>query len=655
MRMKADLLLFCISSPQASAASQSNGSGAPSALHSVDLDFLQRASDLALTSCGETQPHPNAACILTDPAGNVVGEASLWAQGTEAPELAATRDAAGRAADGTAYLNLETGDCHGDAAGIRALLHSGVSRVVIGMRHPLPVLRGHAVDALRAAGVHVSVLNEATCAADADDVDAALRSVLSANEPLLHRAAFNRPLGVLKYAMTLDGKIAASSGHSAWVSSKDSRQIVFATRSRSDAVIVGGQTVRRDNPRLTTRREGGHQPVRIVMSRTLDLPNDAALWDISHAPTIVATQRGARRDFQRMLRSRGVEVLEFDFLTPDAVAEYCYQRGFLACLWECGGMLSAPAISGGAIHKVMAFIAPKIIGGTRAPTPVGELGFVEMTQALDVVDHRWTQVGPDLCVTGYLPKSGGPLGVAALLGLVSGASNGAGASKTESNGARAPATATSADARKSSSGAAGSKPRAVEFYKSWDSFGSLSNFTAHAIAMPEEPMTHLALETFRPAVGAAPNPAWKLWPSTEHYYQAQKFFGVDHPDARALVEDIAACKCPEHAAAMGRRNERTRPELLREDWCASKTAVMHAALRAKYAAHAGPRDMLLSTAASGAEIVEAAPHDFFWGRGVDGSGMNMLGKLLVTVRAELKAQEAQAAAREQELRGAAQR
>ncbi len=81
-----------------------------------------------------------------------------------------------------------------------------------------------------------------------------------------------KPLGILKYAMTLDGKIATSTGHSAWVTSPASRARVFDTRARSDAVIVGGQTVRRDNPRLTTRRDSGHTPVRIVMSRTLELP-----------------------------------------------------------------------------------------------------------------------------------------------------------------------------------------------------------------------------------------------------------------------------------------------------------------------------------------------------------------------------------------------
>lgn len=91
------------------------------------------------------------------------------------------------------------------------------------------------------------------------------------------------------------------------------------------------------------------------------LLQDANLWDISVAPTIVMTQRGARADFQQKLRARGVEVVEFDFLTPDAVAAYCYDRGFLQCLWECGGTLAAPAIAAGVIHKTLAFIAPKLV------------------------------------------------------------------------------------------------------------------------------------------------------------------------------------------------------------------------------------------------------------------------------------------------------
>lgn len=89
------------------------------------------------------------------------------------------------------------------------------------------------------------------------------------------------------------------------------------------------------------------------MSRCLNLPEDAQLWDVSNTQTIVTTQKGARQDFQKMLRSKGVEVVEFDFLTPRSVMEYCYDRGFLSVMWECGGLLSAPAIASGVIQKVI--------------------------------------------------------------------------------------------------------------------------------------------------------------------------------------------------------------------------------------------------------------------------------------------------------------
>jgi diaminohydroxyphosphoribosylaminopyrimidine deaminase/5-amino-6-(5-phosphoribosylamino)uracil reductase len=601
--------------------------------------LLTRAAELADASAGLTAPHPNAGVVLADAAGRVAGEASLWAQGTEAPEVAAARAAGAAARGGTAYLNLETGDCHGEGAGVRALLVAGVRRVVVGLRHPLPASRGAAVAVLRAGGAAVDVLGEARCGAPPAEAEAALDAVLAVNEHLLARAALGRPLGLLKYAMTLDGKIATAAGHSAWVSSPDSRARVFAARARADAVVVGGNTVRRDDPRLTTRAAGGHHPARLVMSRTLDLPADAALWDVAHAPTIVATQRGARRDFQAALRARGVEVLEFDFLTPDAVAAYCAARGFLRVLYECGGTLAAPALAGGAVHRVMAFVAPKIVGGARAPTPVGDLGFVEMTQALAVGGARWEQVGPDLLLEGWLPASGGPRALAAAAAEAARGRGGAAAD-----------------------GAGGAAPRVVEFYKAWDAHGCLSNFSPHAVALPDAPMTAAALEAFRPAPGAEGGEGGeggnsgsgaaglRRYPSAEHYYQSQKFAGVADPDAAALAVRIAGAASPEEAAALGRRAERESPRLVRPDWPAAKAAAMHAALRAKFAAHAAPRAALLATGA--ARLVEASPHDAFWGRGFDGAGRNELGRLLEAVRAELAAAGA-GAEREGALNGAA--
>lgn len=146
---------------------------------------------------------------------------------------------------------------------------------------PVRACRNKAISAYAAAGLDVSVLGQALLhpSTDQETAESALRACLTANEPLLHRAVLKKPLSVLKYAMTLDGKIATAAGHSAWVSSPQSRAVVFEQRAASDAVVVGGNTVRRDNPRLTTRREGGHLPVRVVMSRTLDLPHHANLWD----------------------------------------------------------------------------------------------------------------------------------------------------------------------------------------------------------------------------------------------------------------------------------------------------------------------------------------------------------------------------------------
>lgn len=110
------------------------------------------------------------------------------------------------------------------------------------------------------------------------------------------------------------------------------------------------------DPRLTARHGGGHMPMRIVMTQTLDLPEEANLWDTSDVSTIVVTQRGARRSFQKFLASKGIEVVEFDILNPREVMEYFHDRGYLSVLWECGGTLAASAISSGVIHKVSFFL-----------------------------------------------------------------------------------------------------------------------------------------------------------------------------------------------------------------------------------------------------------------------------------------------------------
>jgi len=257
------------------------------------------------------------------------------------------------------------------------------------MVDPDPRVAGRGIDRLRQAGIPVEVgLEEAQCR--------------RLNEAFIHRVTQGQPWGILKYAMTLDGKIATTTGHSAWITAPPARQAVHRLRSTCDAVIVGGNTVRRDNPHLTTHGLTEHQPLRIVLSRSLDLPEEAHLWEVSTAPTLVFTQPDANPSFQQRLRDRGVEVVTLEQVTIEAVMAELQQRGLLSVLWECGGRLGAAAIAAGAVQKIWAFVAPKLIGGSAAPGPVGDLGLTQMDQALRLREVQWRMIGDDFLLEGYL-------------------------------------------------------------------------------------------------------------------------------------------------------------------------------------------------------------------------------------------------------------
>jgi diaminohydroxyphosphoribosylaminopyrimidine deaminase/5-amino-6-(5-phosphoribosylamino)uracil reductase len=264
-----------------------------------------------------------------------------------------------------------------------------VAKVVIGMIDPNPLVSGQGIEKLRQNGVEVIVgVEEAACR--------------QLNEGFIHRIVHKQPFGILKYAMTLDGKIATTTGHSAWVTGPASRQVVHELRAACDAVIVGGNTVRRDNPHLTTHQVAGPNPLRVVMSRNLHLPSDVHLWDIREAPTVVFTEWGKNIPLQEKLRDKGVEVIELTPLTPAEVMQVLYERELSTVLWECGGTLAAQAIAQESIQKILAFIAPKIIGGVLSPSPMGDLGLEKMTDALLLKNISLRHIDEDILIEGYL-------------------------------------------------------------------------------------------------------------------------------------------------------------------------------------------------------------------------------------------------------------
>ena len=354
-----------------------------------DRLIMAHCLELARRALGKTAPNPLVGCAIAKN-GEIIGEGFHPGAGYPHAEVFALRDAGEKARGATAYVNLEPCNHYGRTPPCtKALIAAGVARVVIGMIDPNPLVAGGGVAKLRSAGIEVVVgVLEAECR--------------QLNEAFIHRMLYHRPFGILKYAMTLDGKIATTTGHSAWVTSPEARSEVHKLRVACDAVIIGGNTVRRDNPFLTSRRSSDDNPLRVVMSRSLDLPTEANLWDVSEAKTLVFTEVGSNREFQECLKQKGVEVVATDSLTPGVVMDNLYERGFLSVLWECGGTLAAEAIVDGAVQKIWAFIAPKIIGGETAPSPVGDLGLTKMTDALELENISMRAVGCDYLLEGYL-------------------------------------------------------------------------------------------------------------------------------------------------------------------------------------------------------------------------------------------------------------
>ncbi|MCY7408314.1 MAG: bifunctional diaminohydroxyphosphoribosylaminopyrimidine deaminase/5-amino-6-(5-phosphoribosylamino)uracil reductase RibD [Alkalinema sp. CAN_BIN05] len=362
-----------------------------------DRYYMRRCLDLARSAMGNTAPNPMVGCVIVKD-GKIIGEGYHPKAGEPHAEIFALRSAnqtheaqTDKATlSATLYVNLEPCNHTGLTPPCSdAVIASGVSRVVVGMVDPNPKVAGSGIAKIKAAGIAVTVgVEEDACQ--------------TLNEAFVHRILNQRPFGILKYAMTIDGKIATTTGHSAWITSPDSRRWVYQLRSYCQAIIIGGNTVRKDNPNLTCHGVSDRIPLRVVMSRSLDLPTVANLWNCDQAPTVVFTQPNPNRDIHNALTRQGVEIIELEVLTPDSVMKNLYDRGQAQVLWECGGTLAARALQDNSVQKLYAFIAPKIIGGASAPTPIGDLGLTEMTQAIELKKLGLQSIGPDWLLDAYL-------------------------------------------------------------------------------------------------------------------------------------------------------------------------------------------------------------------------------------------------------------
>lgn len=358
-------------------------------MSNFDVSMMERCIELAKKACGKTSPNPLVGAIVVQN-GEIVGEGYHPQAGLPHGEVYALKQAGERAKNATVYVNLEPCNHYGKTPPCsEALIEAGVKRVVVGMIDPDERVSGRGIKRLAESGIEVRVgVAEEAC--------------MALNEAFIHRVKTGLPFGIFKYAMTLDGKIATDTGHSQWITGKSSRHFVHELRGMCDAVIIGGNTLRRDNPLLTTHGVTSHNPLRVVMTNSFDLPSSAQLWQQNTAKTLIFTPPQPHSPLKDCLLSQGVEILEIEDLNPTLVMANLAQRGCNSVLWECGGNLAKDAIASGNIQKIYCFIAPKIVGGKGIFTPIGNMNIDKMEDALSLKNTSIRQIDHDFLIEGYL-------------------------------------------------------------------------------------------------------------------------------------------------------------------------------------------------------------------------------------------------------------
>lgn len=326
-----------------------------------DRQYIQRTFELAEKGIGLTSPGAMVGAVIVKD-GKVVGEGFYTYDGVNHAETIALKQAGAAARGATVYTSLEPCSHQGRTPPCaKALIDAGVSRVATAMQDPNPQVNGGGLAMLRNAGIQV----------ESGILENGARRL---NEAFITYKTENRPFGILKVAMTLDGKIATRSGESRWITSEESRNLVHRLRHRCDALVTGSGTVLADNPRLTDRSG---------LSRRRPLLR------------VILDRRSRISDFPDALLFR-------DSLA--ALSAELYQREIQSFLMECGPDLAFSALQAGIIDKIVAFVAPKILGGREIPAIGGE-GIETLAEAIALQDWKVSAAGPDIVITGYVHRN----------------------------------------------------------------------------------------------------------------------------------------------------------------------------------------------------------------------------------------------------------
>ena len=395
-----------------------------------DIFLMEQAMRLAQQGEGRVNPNPLVGALI-------VKDDDIIARGWHHRygDLHAERDAFKYAEEhgidcqgSTMYVTLEP-CCHQghQPPCTEAIVGHGIRRVVVGLRDPNPLVGGKGIEQLRQAGIEVDVLEPEDDAAkttsasvpslvSGDTIAALVQQLRNQNRVFLKYITTSMPWVTAKWAMTLDGKIATATGDSKWITGEEARQYVHLVRRSHSAILCGIGTVLADDPLLNVRltpesmdkmgiqEHEVRQSVRIVADRQARIPMESQLVRTAHEyPLVVAYADGADEEKLQQLREAGVTLWNCNTLlelTQRAAAEKID-----SILLESGGTLSEALLREGLVDEVLAFVAPKIIGGKTAKTPVEGNGIDVMSEAVELTGRVVSTMGEDILISGLVQKS----------------------------------------------------------------------------------------------------------------------------------------------------------------------------------------------------------------------------------------------------------
>jgi len=366
----------------------------------MDIKYMKRAIVLAKKGKGYTNPNPMVGAVIVKD-DVIIGEGYHEKYGKAHAEVNAFNNCTIDPKGATMYVTLEPCAHHGNTPPCaEKIVEKKIKKVVVGLVDPNPLVNHKGIEILEKAGIKVvtGILSE---------------EIKEMNEIFYHFIQKKTPFVIMKTAMSLDGKIATKTGDSKWISNEKARYFGHELRHEVSGILVGINTVLTDNPQLTTRLKDkkGKDPHRIILDSTLRIPLNSKILSLaSDAKTIIATTEKASKEKIARLESLGVQVISTESknnqVDLEALMKILGSYNIDSLLIEGGGTVNYSFLRNNLVHKIYTFIAPMIIGGNEAKTPVSGEGISFISEAIYLKSFETKHVDNNLLIIGKL-KSGG--------------------------------------------------------------------------------------------------------------------------------------------------------------------------------------------------------------------------------------------------------